>query len=148
MTYQEKQNIVNMGSGILITLIYAMIIYNRHADGLFDLTQDYRSWGIAFLIFIGISIVARIIIQIIFHIFNAIATREEDVPKEDERDKLIKLKATRNSYYAFTGGFIISVIALALGMPVYGIFIVFVISGLLSEIVDNSSQIYYYRKGV
>lgn len=148
MTYQEKQNIVNIGSGILITLIYAIIIYNRHTDGLIDLTQDYRSWGIVFLIFIGISIVARIIIQIIFHIFNAIATREEDVPKEDERDKLIKLKATRNSYYVFTGGFIISVIALALGMPVYGIFVVFVISGLLSEIVDNSSQIYYYRKGV
>jgi hypothetical protein len=67
---------------------------------------------------------------------------------EDERDKWIKLKATRNSSYIFSGGFVLSVLALAVGMPVYGIFIAFIGTGLLAEIVDNSSQMYYYRKGV
>jgi hypothetical protein len=148
MTYQEKQNIVNISSGVLITGIYAWIIYQRHVQGRFDLTEDFSKWGIIFLIFIAVSVVARIIIQIIFHIINAIATSEEDVPKEDERDKLVKLKAIRNSYYAFTGGFVISVVALALGMPVYGMFIALVLSGLLAEILDNGSQIYYYRKGI
>jgi hypothetical protein len=33
-------------------------------------------------------------------------------------------------------------------MPVYGIFISFVGFGLIAEIIDNASQIYYYRKGV
>ena len=148
MSYQEKQNIVNILSGLLITGIYAVIVYQRHQQGRFDLTEDFSKWGIIFLIFIGVSIVARIIIYIIFHIINAIATREEEVPVEDERDKLIKLKSTRNSYYAFTGGFFLSVSALALGMPVYGIFIAFVGFGLIAEIIDNSSQIYYYRKGI
>lgn len=87
-------------------------------------------------------------LQIIFHIINAIATREDKTPVEDERDKLVKLKAIRNSYYVFTGGFVLSVLALAVGMPVYGIFIAFVGFGLLAEIMDNGSQIYYYRKGV
>ena len=148
MTYQEKQNIVIIFIGLLITPIYGIMVYQRHLQGRFDLTEDYRTWGVIFLIFMGVSIVARIIIYIIFHIINAIATREEEVPVEDERDKLVKLKSTRNSYYAFSGGFVLSVISLALGMPVYGIFIAFVGFGLIAEIIENSSQIYYYRKGI
>ena len=148
MTYQERQNIVNIFSGLLITSIYALIVLQKHQQGIFDLTQDFNKWGIIFLIYIGVSVAARIIILIIFHIINAIATREEDVPEEDERDKLVKLKAIRNSYYAFTSGFVLSFMGLAVGMPVHWVFIAFVCFGLVSEIVDNGSQIYYYRKGV
>lgn len=148
MSYQEKQNIVNIFSGLLITTIYALIIYQKQLVGDFDLTNDFNLWGVIFLIFIGASIVARIIIQIIFHIINVIATRNEDIPVEDERDKLIKLKSTRNSHYVFSGGFVLSIMALAIGMPIYWLFITFIISGLLSEIIDNGSQIYYYRKGI
>jgi len=148
MSYQEKQNIVNMLSGLLITLTYGIIVYQRHLQGRFDLTEDFTKWGVIFLIFIGVSIVARIVIQIIFHIINAIVTREEKTPVEDERDRLVKLKGTRNAYYAFTSGFVLSVMGLALGMPVYWIFIAFVTFGLIAEIIDNGSQIYYYRKGV
>ena len=148
MSYQEKQNIVNSFSGLLVTVIYALLVYQRHLQGNFDLTEDFRTWGIIFLICIGISIVVRIIIQIIFHIINAIATREEKTPVEDERDKLIKLKATRNSYYVFTSGFVMSVMGLAVGMPVYGMFIAFVGVGLIAEIIENGSQIYFYRKGI
>ena len=148
MSYQEKQNIVNIFSGLLITTIYALMVYQRHRQGSFDLTEDFGKWGVLFLIYIGVSIVVRIIIQIIFHIINAIATREEKTPVEDERDKIVKLKATRNSYYANASGFVLSVMGLAIGMPVYGIFIAFVGFGLVAEIIDNGSQIYYYRKGV
>ena len=148
MTYQERQNIVNIFSGLLITGLYAWIVFQKQEQGIYDLTTDLNKWGVIFLIYIGVSVAARIVILIIFHIINAIATREEDVPEEDERDKLVKLKAIRNSYYAFTSGFVLSVIGLAVGMPVYGIFIAFVGFGLIAEIIDNASQIYYYRKGV
>lgn len=148
MSYQVKQNIVNIFSGLLITAFYALIIFKRQQEGQFNLKEDFDTWGIIFLIYIGLSIVVRIIIQIVFHIINAIATREEKVPVTDERDKLISLKATRNSYYVFTSGFVLAVISLAIGMPVYGIFIAFVATGLLAELMDNGSQIYYYRKGI
>ena len=133
---------------MLITAIYGFIIYQRHQNGLIDLAEDYQAWGKVFLIFIGVSIAARILIYIIFHIFNAIATREETIPVEDERLQLIKLKATRNSYHAFSIIFLVAFVLLTFGMPVYGIFIAFVASGLLSEIIDNVSQIYYHRKGI
>lgn len=148
MSYREKENIVNIFSGLLITLIYGWYVYQQFLIGSINLTTDYKTWGAVFLYFIVISIVVRIIILIIFHIINAIATREDKIPIEDERDKMIKLRATRNSYYIFSGGFVMSIMALALGMPVYWLFIAFIVVGLLAEIIDNGSQIYYYRKGV
>jgi hypothetical protein len=117
-------------------------------QGRFDLTDDFKTWGIVFLVFMGVSIVARIIVYIIFHILNAIATREQDIPREDERDKFVRLKATRNSHYAFSITMMLDFLLLATGMPVCGLFIIFIIGGLTSEIIDNGSQIYYYRKGL
>lgn len=148
MTYREKESIVNIFSGLLITTLYGLNIYGRHMDGSLDLSNDFSAWGVIFLIFMGVSIVARIIIYIIFHIINAIATRDDKIPVSDEMDKLIKLKSIRNSYFAFTSSFVLSIIGLAIGMPVYGMFIAFVIGGLMAEIIENGSQIYYYRKGI
>jgi predicted CDP-diglyceride synthetase/phosphatidate cytidylyltransferase len=148
MSYQEKENIVNIFSGLLITSLYGLIVYQRHIQGRIDLTEDFKTWGVIFLIFMGVSIVARIIIYIIFHIINAIATREEEIPVSDERVRLIKLKATRNAHYVFSVSFALGMAGLAVGMPVYGLFIVFVGGGLLSEIMDNSSQLYFHRKGI
>jgi len=148
MSYEEKENIVNIFSSLFISIGYAIIIYQKHLQGQFDLTTDFSTWGIIFLIFMGVSIVARIIIYIIFHIINTIATGKEEKEVSDERGKLIKLKATRNTYYAFSAGIMLAIIALAIGMPVYGIFIAFIVSSVISELIDNGSQIYYNRKGV
>jgi hypothetical protein len=148
MSYQEKENVVNIFSGLLITLVYGWIVYQKQLAGVIDLTEDFSQWGVVFLIFIGVSIVVRIIIYIIFHIINAIATREDKIPVVDERLKLIRLKGTRNSHYVFSGGFVLGIVGLSFGFPVYSIFIVFIISGLLSEIVDNGTQLYFHRKGI
>ena len=154
MSYREKENIINILSGLLITVVFAWVIYQRHLEGLVDLTYDFQAWGKLFMIYAGVSIVARIIIYIIFHIINAIVTHKSSetmdgkIPPEDERDKLVKLKAIRNSHYSFVVGFLVAIVALAIGLPAYSIFIVFVVSGVISEVIDNGSQLYYYRKGV
>ena len=148
MSFQEKENIVNIFCAILTSFILGWAVYQRHLEGSFDLTQDFRAWGVIFLVFVGISIVVRIIIYIIFYSINAIVTRDESTPVEDERIKLIKLMGIRNSHYAFSSGFVLSITGLALGMQLYWIFIIFVISGLLSEVIDNVTQIYFHRKGI
>lgn len=139
---------VNIFSSLLIAAIYGFIIFQRHSQGIFDLTEDFRKWGVILIIYIGISIVARIIIYIIFHILNAIATREKDIPVRDERDKFIDLKSTRNGCRAFSFVFLFSIVLLAFGMPVYGLILFFIVAGLAAEITENISQIYFYRKGI
>ena len=148
MSFQEKENIVNIFCAILTSAILGWAVYQRHLQGSFDLTQDFRAWGVIFLIFMGISIAVRIIIYIVFYTINALVTHDDSKPVEDERIKLIKLIGIRNSHYAFSGGFVLSIIGLALGMQLYWIFIIFVISGLLSEIIDNVTQVYFHRKGI
>lgn len=148
MSYHEKENIVNIFSSLLITAVFALGVYQRQLDGRIDLTENLSSWGKIFLIFIGVSIVARIIIMIVFNIINTIATREEKIPAPDERDRLIKLKSTRNSYYTFSSTIWTGFIFLAVGLPVYWLFLIFILSGLIAELVDNGSQLYYHRKGV
>lgn len=148
MSYQEKENVVNIFSGLIITLVYSWIVYQKHLAGVYDLTQDLNEWGKIFLVFVVVTIVARIIIYIVFHIINAIATRETKVPVEDERAKMIKLIGTRNSHYVFSGGFVLGIFGLALGYPVYLLFIIFIASGLLSEIVDNGTQLFLHRRGL
>jgi len=105
MSYREKENIINILSGLFISLIFAWIVYQRHLAGKVDLTDDFQAWGTLFLIYAGVSIVARIIIYIVFHIINAIVTHNSSetmdgkIPPEDERDKLVKLKAIFYIFY-------------------------------------------------
>ena len=148
MSYQEKENVVNIFSGLLITLVYAWIVYQKQLAGVYNLTEDFKQWGVVFLLFVGVSVVARIIIYMVFHIINAIATRNDKIPVKDERTKLITLLGTRNAHYVFSGGFVMGILGLAVGFPPYTIFIVFILSGLLAEIVDNSTQLYFHRKGL
>jgi len=123
MSIQEKENIVNIVSAIAISGAFSGYVYQQHIIGTYDLTTDFTKWGVLFLWFMGFQIVARIIIYIIFYILNTIITREEEKNIPDERNKLIRLKGIRNAYYTFSGGMLIALILLAIGMPVYGIFI-------------------------
>jgi hypothetical protein len=147
MSIQAKENLVNIFSSVLITGIFSWYVYQKHLEGAYDLTDDLKQWGILFLIFMGIQIVARIVIYILFYILNTIITQREEKNVPDERNRLIKLKGIRNAYYTFSGTMLIAVILLAFGMPVYGIFIAWVISSFLSEMMENGSMLYFDQKG-
>jgi hypothetical protein len=45
MSYREKENIINIFSGLLITAIFAWAVYQRHLDGRIDLTVDFSAVG-------------------------------------------------------------------------------------------------------
>lgn len=148
MSIQEKESIVNIFSSIVITGGFSWYVYSKHMQGAYDLTSDIKQWGILFLYFMGVQIVARIVIYILFYIGNTIVTQREEKNINDERARLIKLLGIRNAHYTFFGTMLITVILLALGMPIYGIFIAWVISSLLSELMENGSVLFFNRKGV
>lgn len=148
MSYQERHSIVNLISTIAITVLYSAYMLQRYPQADPYSPEIFRYWGSFFLVLIPVSIIARIIIEIIFTILNTIATREEVPPITDERDRFIALKSTRNALYTFTAGFLIAMVALVMDNPPATMFIILIGAGVASTVVDDLSQVYFYRRGV
>ncbi|XMB73047.1 hypothetical protein RJI07_03825 [Mycoplasmatota bacterium WC30] len=154
MSYNEKKSLTNIISSVLITTIYAFIIYQKYLNGVLDDSNIFKFWAIIILIFIPISIVARIIIMIIFHILESVvrAAQGEDIEDEmditDERDKLIQMKSTAISTYIFCIGFILALVTQLFDISNHVFFIVLIGFGLITDVVSELLIIRYYRKGV
>ncbi len=148
MDYQERKSIVNILSTVIVLGIYYWSVFNRFNGEIMSTDEQLQFWAKAILIAIPVSIAAKIVVMILFVIGNYIVTREKAPQFEDERDKLIELKSTRNSYFIFGMGFLISLIVLAFGYPPKYMFIALILAGISSEIFDNLSKLYYHRKGV
>ena len=147
ISIQEKQILVSAISSILILGIYSLYVYNRYISGNMAIINDFKFWGKAFLILIPVSIIAQIIIHIVFAIINKIVTNEDISTVSDERDKLIELKAVRISHWIFILGFLLSMGSQAIGMQPWIMFITLIYSGFVAAIVSEIAKIYFYRKG-
>jgi hypothetical protein len=147
MSYQERRAIVSLISSVLITALYSVYMAQRYPVTAPYSPEVFRFWGAFILILIPVSIVAKIIIYIVFSIINTIATREDEPSITDERDKFIELKATRNSLYVFSVGFLLAMLALVIDQPPATMFIILIGGGLLSEAVSDISQFIFYRRG-
>jgi hypothetical protein len=148
MDIKEKRILISLISSVLIMFFYALYVYNKQISGNPDILNDFRFWGKSFLIFIPVAIVAQIIIQIGFAIYISATSREEIDPIEDERDKLIELKAIKISHYLFIIGFMLAMGSLALGMQPWIMFVVLISSGFIASVVNEITRLYFYRKGV
>jgi len=148
MSFQEIRSIVNLISTLLIIAFYSAYMAQRYPEASPYSPDVFRFWGAFILILIPVSIVAKILIYIIFYIINAIATREEEPPITDERDKLIELKAQTNANWVFIIGFILAMSSLVVDLPPSVMFIILILAGLVSAVVSDISTFYYYRRGV
>lgn len=147
-TSKEKEIIVSLINTVLILFFYSLYVYNKYLAVNPELINDFKFWGKSFLILIPVTIVAQILIHIVFAIINKIVTNEEMSSLTDERDKLIELKATRISHWIFTVGFLFAMASQAFGMQPYVMFVTFISFGFLSAIASEIAKIYFYRKGV
>jgi hypothetical protein len=165
MSYQEKRSIVMITTGLLVLLGYVLYVSKRVAAGLLP-ADDLRAWAIAMLIFVGIGVVATIIIQIVFHILMSVSIAvkhkiendsvdEKEIERtintemtEDEMDKLISLKSDKVGFICAGTGFMAALVALIFkGSPALMLNILF--GGFsLGSVLEGISQIYYYRKGI
>lgn len=159
MSYQEKRIITTMISSLLVLAVYCIYSIKKYVELGADLQNDLIFWSMTMLIFIGITIVAIIVILIIFHILlsisaevkkeldkNQVVHEIEDV--EDEMDRLISLKAMKTSYIIVGIGFVVALLSASLGSPVAVMLNIIYISFMLASVLGGVSQLYYYRKGV
>lgn len=147
-SYQEKSIVISLIGSILVYIVFGALVVQRYRTGGFDSATVFQFWGRAFLLLIGVQIGLAIIGHIVLHVIHAVAAREDEIPTfEDERDKLIELKATRNSSVVFGVGFVISMIALAVGISPTVMPVIMMIFIMAAEILGNISKLYLYRRG-
>ncbi|MBU8878798.1 hypothetical protein BGM26_07315 [Bacillus sp. FJAT-29790] len=148
MTYQEKKSIVSLISTILIFVSYCLYMYPQYPEGGLESIETFRYWGSFVLILTVVSIVAHIIISIIFNTLFRITTREKEPRFADEPDKLNELKAFRNSFFVFILGILVAMGVLIIYQPLQVMFIILIISGFISNVTDPITKFYHYRRGV
>lgn len=148
MTYQEKKSIVSLGSTILIFVSFCWYMYPQYPQGGLESPETFRYWGSFVLILTLVSIIAHILISIIFNIVFRITTREKEPNFADELDKLIDLKANRNSFFVFIIGFLLAMGSLIIFQASQTMFIILIMSGFISDVTGSVSKLYHYRKGV
>lgn len=148
MTYQEKKSILNLISAILIFTVYCLYRYPQHPEGGLESADTFRYWGSFVLVLTAVTIVAHILVSIVFNIVFRITTGEKEPAFEDELDKLIRLKSIRNSFAVFVLGFLLAMASLVAGEPSPLMFMILVASGFLSDVTGSLSRLYHYRRGV
>lgn len=149
MSHQEKKAILNFGIYVVVLLLYADYVCEHYwVDGM--VTDELLIFWSKFLLFmIPVQIVIHILTNILMGILRGMANGgkiKDEV--EDEFDKLIELKATRNSMIFFAFTFIGSLSWLASGYSVNHFFVTIILGGVVGEIIDASSRLYYYRRGI
>lgn len=158
MSYTSKRNAVNIIVGILLMTAYSIYALGESAP----VPDNLKSWAVVMLVFIGISIAVMIIIQVLFHIWLAIgiAVREKEhtgkqverIMKasmtEDERYKLISLKASIVGYGFAGGGFIIALVALAFGLSAVCVLHIMFGTFFTGSIIEWCVSIYHNERGV
>lgn len=149
MSYQERRALVSLASSVLIPIVYSAVMIQRYPSAADPYSIDvFRFWGAYFVLLIVVTIIARIFITIVFSILNTIATREGEPGIEDERDKLIDLKANRNASYVFGIGFVLAMAALVFDLSPSVMFIILLCGGIASDILSEAASFFFYRRGV
>lgn len=147
MSFQERRTLVSLISTVLITALYSATMAQRYPTGSAYAPDVFRFWGAFFLILIPVSIVARIVIHIVFSILNTIATRENEPSVTDERDRLIELRANQTSTITFSLGFVVAMVALVADQPPSVMFAILLCAGVAAELIGDASRLYSYRRG-
>jgi hypothetical protein len=149
MSYQEKSSILSLICFPFFYGAYWIFTLQKIKTGTPGLVDDLSFWAIQILIFVGLSVAGRIILEILFNIASAIATRREEVSMmEDERDRLFELQSTRVSAYIVGFGFLLSLSTLALKWPPYIMVNVLYFAFIGSTLAAEITKLRYYRKGM
>lgn len=148
MSYQERRTIIEIISMLITNTVYGWLLFSQYIVKRPELLEDLRFWAIVLLILVPLSIVSRIITEIIHAIYHAIRTGEEAPMENDERDTLIELKASRMAHITFSLSFVLALGLVVLGQSMMVMFLTLLIGGMVSEITDNVSKYIFYTRGV
>ncbi|HAA22464.1 MAG TPA: hypothetical protein DCP28_28250 [Cytophagales bacterium] len=138
---------MNIVTAILIFGGYAYYAWGRIPEGEISVEEQLQFWAKMVLLLIPFSIVGRIVAHILWAIGYRIATGEDIPSREDERDKLIELRAMARSQWIFILSFFLGLGFIAMLKPVYLLFVTVAVGGLISDVFSEVVRMYFYRRG-
>lgn len=153
MSFKEKSTWISLASTLGIFGYYFISLF-----GFSDLPEEQVNEAIAGLLLR--SIILIVILEIVFHTLLSATNHKAAEMGEDERDKLIALKANNYGYTVLAVGVVICIVRLIgteMGPEVFESSLsaeipmltahLLMFSFILSEVVRFTSQIVYYRRG-
>jgi len=148
MNFEVKNTYAGIASSVLIFAVYYLVVSGMYAEGRFEGAEGLALLGKAILMLMAGGIAVHIVMLILANIVFAIIHKD---PKPsfvvDERDEMIELRGLRVSYYVFGAGYVISMIALALGLSAFGVFNLLLASCAISAWVEAVIRLVLYHRG-
>ena len=149
MNFEVKNIYAGFASTAIIFAIYFFVVSGMYAEGRFEGAEGMALLGKAILALMAGGIVVHIAMTILANIVFAIVQRE---PKPsfvvDERDKLIELRGLRVSYYVFGAGYVVAMIAMAMGLSVFWVFNLLVVFCAVSALSEGVVKLALYHRGL
>ncbi|GHU82442.1 hypothetical protein FACS1894196_0750 [Clostridia bacterium] len=168
MSFKSKRTITSTVAGILLFAGYAVYALGKNAVG----PQSLKFWATAMLVFVGISVAAMIVLQILFHIAAAIGIAGKEslgrglagagekidgkqverlvsaTMKEDEMDKLISRKSAHVGEACSGFGFLAALAAIAFGASAALALHIQFAAIALGAVAEGCVSVYFYERGV
>lgn len=144
MSQEEKCTIVSIIVNVIVNGMLAIKLFGLWSDGTLLGPSGVMIWAKSTLWAMGITIIATIVLTVLFIIIMAIITGDQDF-RTDERDRLFTNRGNMVVMVAGGAGFIVAMIMMAMGIaPVFGFIVVFY-SYALGDLAGNLHKFASYR---
>lgn len=144
MSFREKGVWISMLANLAIYGWYFIQLAMALARGEADGAHFFGLLAVSVMLVVLVTVVLTIVLTVIV----AVRAPQELRRQEDEREKLIGLKAARLGYVVVASGALAAIGAICLGVDGFLIANELFLALVLSELAKNAAQIYHYRRGV
>lgn len=148
MSHQEKNIVVSLFAFIVTFIFFYARVSEMYGAGRFEGDAGLILLGKTGLAFIGVGIIAVVVLLILYHILYAAITGDS-VQKEitDERDRMIERRGMQISGVIAGMGLVAAMIALALGYGAVPVFIGIVAAFAAAEFISAIARLTMYQLG-
>ncbi len=144
MSQEEKCTIVSIIVNVIVNGMLAIKLFGLWSDGTLLGPNGAMIWAKSALWAMGITIIATIVLTVLFIIIMAIITGDTDF-RTDERDRLFTNRGNMFVMVAGGAGFIAAMIMMAMGFaPVFGFIFVFY-AYAIGDLIGNLHKFASYR---
>jgi len=149
MSHEEKNTWAQLASTALVTGAYLLYVNQLLGAGVFAAPDGLAVLGRTVLIvMVGGGIVVNIFAAILVNIVFAIATGDAHPNMAtDERDRMIELRSFRVAALGLGVGFVLSMVALALGQSAFVVLNLIIVTGALANVLSSIVKLVEYRRG-